>query len=404
MAASRYATAPIKKTLATIFTTLICILNLAADERILVPANINTQPVRLALDTGVSHTFLFRATAERLGLSIQEPDPNASAPPGGVKAARARCQLSVGSLGRTTEVRVVDSALRMDIDGALAWTDFRTNILHILADTREAIFLDKLPEQALQWPHWNLRPLSQNDLSSRWLGLEIPRTNGRSGVLFIDTGSDEGLRLAPSQFSEWTNKNPGAPGTLYAGYFPALQEGLVVGEEYWANDFELAEDLRFIGMPIRRSPLSEALAVTGYEATLCLFALTRLDVIVDGAAGRVYIQTRHDPKTRYNYNRIGAVFTPRQVTGGDLLARVLKGTPAYEAGVRDGDILLKIGDLDATQWQTDPRIRPMSRFWEQPSGTKVCLECKRGESLVNAAIELKELFPKAAAPRETSKY
>ena len=146
--------------------------------------------------------------------------------------------------------------------------------------------------------------------------------------------------------------------------------------------------------------MSEALAIMGYEATLCLFALTRLDVIVDGPAGRVYIQARRNPNTRYNYNRIGAVFTPRQITGGDLLARVIEGTPAYEAGVRDGDILLKIGDLDATQWQTDPRIRPLSRFWNQPAGTKVRLECRRGERLLNVGIELKELFPEAAIPGE----
>jgi hypothetical protein len=389
-----------RKILATICLSLTCVFRLPADERIFLPVQIDARPVRLAFDTCMSHTMLFRPAAMRLGLKINEPPPDAQVALGHVKAARVRCELTIGTQTRSTEIAVVDSAIRPDCDGVLAWNDCRNNILQIVADTKEARLLDKLPDRAAKWPHWKLRTVSGEDLSSRWLGFEIPSGNGRSRVVLVDTGADDGLRLSPTRWKEWLEDNPSAPVTLQATYYPALADGLVVGEEYWAKTFELTEGLRLGEVPVSQSPKSEALAAGGYEVTLGLFALTRLSLIVDGVAGRLYIQAVPNPKTEYSYNRIGAVFTPRHISGGGLLARVIKGGPAYKAGVRDGDILMTIGDLDATKWQADPRIRPLSRFWSQPAGTKVHLGCRRGETIFNVTIELKEIFPRPVGPRQ----
>jgi C-terminal processing protease CtpA/Prc len=142
--------------------------------------------------------------------------------------------------------------------------------------------------------------------------------------------------------------------------------------------------------------------VEGFEATLGLFALTRLNVVLDRVGNTIYLKPVTTRTNSYNYNRLGAVFTPRDIKGGDLIARVIKGTPADAAGMRDGDVLLKIGDLDATKWQTDPRILPLSRFWSQPAGTKLDLSYRRQERVTNAIIELKEIFPRAVSPAKAS--
>ncbi len=61
------------------------------------------------------------------------------------------------------------------------------------------------------------------------------------------------------------------------------------------------------------------------------------------------------------------------------MADVADESPAYEAGIRNDDVLLKIGELDATKWRTDPKVLPLSRFWNSPAGTKLELTLKRGD-------------------------
>jgi C-terminal processing protease CtpA/Prc len=58
---------------------------------------------------------------------------------------------------------------------------------------------------------------------------------------------------------------------------------------------------------------------------------------------------------------MGAVFTPPGLQGDDLVARVVDGSPAHEAGIRNADVLLRVGELDATKWRTDPAVNPFTR-------------------------------------------
>jgi hypothetical protein len=393
-----------KKFLTAICFSLACLVAAVADERIILPAKINGQPVRLAFDTEMSHTALFRSAAIKLGLEIIDPPRDQELRPGAVKFGRAACRLTLGSKTQSAEFAVLDSAIGMDCDGALAWSDFRSNIIQIAAEPRAVTFLDKLPADAAKWPNWKLRSVPAEDMSSNWLGFEIPRPDGRKAVVFVDTGSDQGLRLRRTHLKRWVEKNPGAPVTLEAYYCPGFADGLVVAEQFWAGSYELAEGIELRELPLSQSPNAEAFAEPDYEATLCLFALTRVGMIVDGIAGRVYLQPCPSPKAEYAYNRIGALFAPHDIRGGDLIARVVKGGPAYEAGVRDGDILMRIGDLDATKWQTDPRILPLSRFWSQPAGTKVNLTCLHQGTNMNLTVELKELFPGAVSPRKAASH
>jgi C-terminal processing protease CtpA/Prc len=76
-----------------------------------------------------------------------------------------------------------------------------------------------------------------------------------------------------------------------------------------------------------------------------------------------------------------------------LVAHVIQGSPAYEAGVRDGDVLLRIGDLDVTKWRTDPRVLPLSRFWSGPAGTILHLGLKRNGQGLDVEVALQNIFP-----------
>ena len=381
----------------------ICILNAAAEDWIMVETKINAQKAHLAFDTGAPKSVLFRKAALRLGVKIIDSQPSGRFNPGEIWVPSSEpFQLTLNSSTVMTSFGIIDSAITEPCDGVLSWNDFGTNVIQIDGQSRNLLFLEKLPETAAQWPHYKLIDKSRGNLSSKWLGFELPRTNGRSSECFIDTGADDGIGLSSVGLKQWLAANPSAPVTLTAGYYPGLSDGLVVKAEYWASTIDLAGGLQLSDVPVKQcAPSVEK--VEGFEAILGLFALTRLNVVIDRVGNTIYLKPLVNPTNSYNYNRLGAVFTPRDIKGGDLIARVIQGTPAYAAGIRDGDILVKIGDLDATKWQTDPRILPLSRFWSQPAGTKLDLSYKHQESLTNAIIELKEIFPRTVSPAKASR-
>jgi C-terminal processing protease CtpA/Prc len=124
-----------------------------------------------------------------------------------------------------------------------------------------------------------------------------------------------------------------------------------------------------------------------------LAALRRLDFIVDGTNGVVYFRASKEPSVPqpYDYNRLGAVFTPADVQSDELRATVLEKTPAFEAGVRNGDVLKAIDNLDTTKWRTDPNVLPLSRFWNRPVGTELHLKLSRGTNSFTTTVKLKDI-------------
>jgi hypothetical protein len=273
---------------------------------------------------------------------------------------------------------------RFKVDGVLAWADLRNNIFRIVADTKELSVLKKLPENISQWARWNI------EQDSRFLEVKLPGTSELDGTIFIDTGTPHGVKLSAKRWKYWRAKLSDRRYTLVASYAPGI--GLKVYEERWADKLVLGQ-FSIMKVPVMPSPSVRELQFTNYEATLGLFALTRLDVIIDGKNSSIYIRPIQKPASRYQYNRIGAVFVPRDIKSNHLVAHVAEKSPAQKAGIRNGDILLKIGDLDVTKWRTDPKVLPLRRFWIRPVGTKLDLSLMRDDKPLKATVELKDIFP-----------
>ena len=87
-----------------------------------------------------------------------------------------------------------------------------------------------------------------------------------------------------------------------------------------------------------------------------------------------------------------AVFMPKDLNSTPLLARVVPGSPAASAGIRNGDRLLKVGDLDVTAWRTEG----FPPFWKRPAGTELVLTLARGTEQLKVSVKLEELFPDAS--------
>ena len=173
-----------------------------------------------------------------------------------------------------------------------------------------------------------------------------------------------------------------------------MDSGLLVSEEMWTQKIALG--------PLGLTDVSVLEADPGldgffhsagmqFEATLGFAALKRLEVIIDGKRGIAYCRPRPTPPLPYEHNRLGAVFAPHDLQSDDLVAHVVDGSPAYEAGIRDGDILLRVDGRDVTRWRSG--ATPNTPFREQSAGTKFELTLRRGDKIFQTTAVLRNILP-----------
>jgi hypothetical protein len=365
----------------------------ADDERIFVNASINDTPVRFIFDSGAGVPFLlFSATAQKLGLKVGQQPINAKLEPGQTAIRWTEAyNLNLGMTNLQTEFAVVETpkylSSKWPEDGTIGWPAIRNNIFSMDCISHRIDFLTNVPDESLSWFKFRIST-NYEDLS-----LELPANNGKRLIITIDSGSDVGVKLNSKKWQEWKQDHSKAPVTLDAYYTP--NPGLVVKEVSWAGKISLGK-LILTEVPVMEADSADAelhSSQTEFVATLGFAALKRLDIVIDGKQGIAYLKPKSSPPTSYWHNHLGAVFVPQDMQSNDLIGRVVEGGPAYEAGIRNEDVLLKIGEIDATKWRTDPNVLPLSRFWNSPEGTKLELTLKRGGKIFNVTAILRNILP-----------
>jgi hypothetical protein len=348
---------------------------------------INGHRVRLGFDTGASDPMLFRSAAQRLKLKITEPPSDFKPPPGQVAAGFTEtCDIAFGALQTRGRFRVVDfpAELSTQAEGVLSWSLFRDKILSIDALTQRVQIGDDLRDNVVGWRKFKLRT------DTRILGFTVSNEDARHNSVYLDTGSEGGAALHPSLWKDWAAKHTNQPTTLTATFSPAV--GMTVHKESWASEISIGS-LVLKDVAVSSEDEAHTLNVMPeHAATLGLFALRRMDLVVDGKNGVVYAHPRAEPAPPYAYNRLGAVFVPRDMQSEPLLAHVAPGSPAHLAGIRDKDVLLKVEDLDVTKWRTDPRVMPLSRFWERSAGTSLKLTLMREQREFQITVVLRDIL------------
>ena len=357
-----------------------------AEERIWLDGEINDKPVRLVFDTGANKLILFPTAARRLGLKVGSPPKDTLTGPGEVLGGVTEaCTVRFHGAAIRTYFNVMDvpAYVRSEEDGVLGWGKASSNIFLIDAVARTVTPLSQVPEDAVSWTRLRFNTNSV-------LGLELPQEGAPPTVLLVDTGKPNGAALEPGKWRKWKAAHTNQAATIDAYFMPGA--GLVIKEEMWAGQLGLGP-LLLSDVPVMESNSAEVAAGSSrFEASLGLAALKRLDLVLDGKERVAYVRPKSTRPLPYEHNRLGAVFVPRDSQSDDLVAHVVGGSPAWEAGIRDGDVLLNIEKLDVTRWRSNPAILPLSRFWQRPPGTRLQLTVRRSESTFATTVELRQIL------------
>ncbi|MEO6567586.1 MAG: aspartyl protease family protein [Opitutaceae bacterium] len=379
------------------FAIVVGSASVQADDRILIDVKLNGQPLSLAFDTGAGGLVIFRSVAEKRGLKIEPPPEGTQVKPGEVSMGLTEpvtLELAEQTFPNT-RLNVLDtlSALPpMDIDGVVGWPNLRKNIWALSGSTLHMTGLAALPPETAKWV--KLREVPEQDL----LHLELPRgTQQKPSYLSIDTGADFGVALSAEAWKKWRAANPNRPVTIEAYYMPSRD--LIISEYAWADEIEVG-GLKLAGLTVREmNEVETVIGLPDKTAVLGLGAMLRMESVLDGQNGFAYFHPLNTPPRNPVHNRLGAIFVPKDPkTTDDLIAHVAKGSPAEKAGVRNGDILLKIDELDVTPWRTQPGILPLRRFFEQAPDTKLHLTLRRSGKVISVDAVLRNIIgPKSSS-------
>lgn len=353
-----------------------------ADERIWLDAKINGKSAKFCFDTGSSISALTPSALHKFALKFI-PAPTNDLWRGVLAGNTEEFALSLkGTKARTSFVVLsVPNYARYDVDfdGVIGWPTLSQNVLEIDAVRQRVRLLAKVPRRAARWMQF---PLATNfDI----LAFQVPRNDRVNGVISIDTGSSWGVALPPREWHQWKEAHPHKPMTFEAFYTPG--DGFVVREEAWANQISIGSFV-MTGVPITEETSSAAIRWGNKNGgILGLAALKRLNLIVDGKNSVIYLQSKTTPPPLYPQNRLGAIFVPTVTHTNKAVAWVITGSPAYQAGVRNGDILLQVDKIPVTGW-TDSWL---SRF-EMPAGTKLYLTLQRDGKKFKTTVTLREIL------------
>jgi tetratricopeptide (TPR) repeat protein len=351
-------------------------------------AEINNRPARLMFDTGTEGTGLYPEAVKRLGLKIDVPVPDIPSEHGKVGVGKTKvAELKLAGASARTRLAIFPSDLAsydLPFDGIVGWPEVKDNVFLVEASTLTLKSVEQVAQEAATWTRF--RVLTNYDI----LALEVPGPETTPLSVVIDTGKVGGVTLSPQRWQQWITAHPGRPRTLRS--YNMFGAGNQLKEESWADEIALGS-LVLTDVPVMEANSAEvARGSTGYAGTLGMAALKRLNLVIDGKNHVAYVRPKRTAAAAYPHNRLGAVFVQEQSQGIALFARVAPDSPAAEAGIRDGDVLLKVNGHDVAGLTTDQFLVPLILEWDRPAATEFDLALERGIEVRKTKVVLQDIL------------
>jgi len=340
----------------------------ADDERWAASGTIGGQPATFILDTGAQQPFVITAAdSKRFGLQVDR-----EAPPEAVLFEAISKPVEVvppGGQAQPVSFIILEEtdAPSLGLDAIIGWPVLKAYVMHY--DRQRgilAIGTDVQPRLA------NARPLPI--IPSDYLVFDAGTGDNPLPVL-LDSGDSGGVMLSTPLWNEWRRNNPDLPLTYAWMYWH--HTGWVVLERVFARELRLG-NLTLKNVLV--SPLPNGLTDTA--AVLGLTAFGNHALVVDGPGGSILIGEPSASLVMPAYNRLGAAFGP------DMRARVADNSPAAQADIRDGDVLVSINGQTPDAYAATVN----GHIWEQPAGTTVQLTLGRHSEIIERRVTLRDFL------------
>jgi hypothetical protein len=351
----------------------------AEEHRIVTDGRVNGRPARLVLDTGVSFPL---AIAERamakfdLQRDEERPVDQATAHVLSGFSKGVRIELPPAYAVENAAFAILGDgpdSLEWDFDAIIGWPGMAGN--QLLYDRRKGVLrigqaLETAAKDATTFPV----------LESNVLVFDAGE-KGKPLPVLIDTGWSGGVQLSPALWKAWRAQNADRPHTVATLFSPSF--GLVVLEQVLAPRLEIGTAV-FSNVLVSEAPPSDARGSVPPAAVLGLAAFANHELLIDGISRKIHVAPAGPSAAIPAYNRLGATFRP-----GDMTARVAPRSPAADAGVRDGDVLVAI---DSQPPEVYVAKLVTHSAWEQPAGTAITLTLNRAGERITRRVVLRKFL------------
>ena len=291
------------------------------------------------------------------------------------------CQVTLLGGHSTLQFYVIPRPYPDEFDGVAGWPRLSSNIWEFQLSRRGFGAKGKLPDDINTWKNATILT------GTTVLTFQFDSPQSR---VELDTGQTAGIILPAGQWNEWRKQNPLLPNTIEGSYMPGA--GVTIDEQVLAPVFRCGPLTLHNIMVVRANSEETRIATPGTSAIMGIACLNQMDVVLDGKSQVAYFKMIEHVVGKPDYNRLGAVFIPRDPTASDLTAYVGSSSPAAKAGLMNGDILIKVGTLDVTKWRTEKGILPLLRFWTMPAGTQHTLTVIRDGKELKIKVRLADFL------------
>lgn len=282
-------------------------------------------PLKMGVDTGATQeAILFSPAVTELGKRIRGK--------GTMQSANVSVSFTERGphLAETVDVSIVKTA---PYDGLLGWATINKYVWNLDIPKGHHQFSETLPARVKRWDHLKLVPKSDY--------AQIRDPKGRT--IIIDTGAPYAIYIARKDWKAFKLDYPDAPVSVYSGFSPAAGG-------YYAYESTLISSYKIGDLELRNVVACESFADKGVMNTdkdidimLGIEAFYRREAWLDGPGNTLYFSSpRTSQYIRSSFNLVGATFIPDKNGNPPCKAFVAEWSPAWNAGLRTGDILVSM--------------------------------------------------------------